>query len=485
MKLTESPISDTSYRPPALNIDDFKTEMIVPKDASVYELLDSIHTYKPIKLDLHISQIQFYHHPLFSVEHVFERKLLELYQKYKDKVVNNNLERINKKLDFQRNKTYTDYSDADITNHFREIKRLRDLQISESHEYRQLLKNILQTWKIIKKLRRDKNFSNTRTKMIIYKKKCNYEAERKTYEELVNTITTEIIREKMDEYQQKLQKYKNDLKIWHDDKTVKRPKKPHNEIDEEEVRDIVTTDIMGAFKPPGEPIITVDIQADNEITGKVENELEDLRRQTLASTKVYLKILFNGIEVCRSKQIDMNDTFICKFNETFSLQFEDMPNNIVIQIFEQPSTMVKRKLADVNVDFSKIDCSSKLLDKHFLKEELIHYNHDGVGSGCEFKELCKTYILPELGVEPLNTNGCITYSVCYENNGNAGKFPMQTCESVLNNEGHVDALKLAEWTNKVEIDPHNPLNTCLFEYIDTEGIKEGSDVPEPQKKYFR
>ncbi|KAI4470398.1 centrosomal protein-related [Holotrichia oblita] len=485
LKLTESPISDTSYRPPTLNIDEFKTEMIVPKDASVYELLDSIHTYKSTKLDLHISQIQFYHHPLFSIEHVFERKLLELYEKYKDKVVNNNLERINKKLDFLRNKTYADYSDADITNHFREIKRLRDLQITESREYRELLKNILRMWKIIKKIRKDKAFSNTRTKLVIYKNKCNYEEELRDYEKNVNTITSEILREKAEDYQQKLQEYKNDLKIWHDDKTMKRPKKPHNEIDEEEVRDNVTTDLMETFKPPGEPIITVDIQADNEITGKTENELENLRRQILASTKIYLKILFNGIEVCRSKQIALNDTFTCKFNETFSLQIEDIPSNIVIQIYEQPSTMLKRKLADVNVDISKIDCPSKLLNKHFLKEDLIHYNHEGVGSGCEFKELCKAYILPEIEVDPLNTNGSISYSVCYENIEHIGNSPMQAYQSLLNKDGHLDASKLAEWTNKVEIDPHNPHNTCLFEYIDADRINEAPDFPKSQNKYFR
>ncbi|KRT78722.1 hypothetical protein AMK59_7779, partial [Oryctes borbonicus] len=479
-------MSKTCYRIPSMYTDLFETEMVIPKDSTSCEPLDSIYVDKLPKLEIYISEINFQHHPLFSMENVFERKLLELYEIYKNNISNNRLERINKRLDILRNKTL-DCGDAEITSHLREIQRLRELQISKGLEHRKLLKNILQIWKIIKKIRNDKHFSNTATKLMIYKEKHNYQEELRDYEKRIDMLTSEIMRECKQDYLQKLEKYKNDLAIWHSDKSLKKPRKPYNEIVEDEIRENVSKHLIEAFKPPGEPTITLDIQSENEVTSLVENNLENLRRNAVAAVRVYLKILFNGIEVCKSKPVSMNNTFTCIFNETFSLQIKDTPKNITIQLYEQSNNVMKRKLADMNVDISSLTYQAKIINQNFMKEELIHYNHEGIGSGCNLSELCKSYNCSDLENEILNTCGFLTYTICYDNNGhfeNINNLQTKIRDSLLDEDGHINILKLAEWTTQVEIDPLNPKNICVFEYIGQQKDIEENDV-QNSKKYFR
>lgn len=488
MKLIESPISGRCYRPGYTDTDRYSTNFVLPKDATLDVKLDSISVHRPRIIQIHIFEIRFQHHSLFSVEHVIERKLLQLFNSYKEKNDTNKLERISKKLDYLRKKMLN-CGDAEFGKYTSEITKLRKLQISESFEHRTLIKEILRVWKLLKKIREDKHFSNTNTKLLIYKENTDYEAEVKHFEDNINTTTEEIIREQTEEYQRKLEKYKTDLQIWSNDKAQKRPKKPTNEIDENQIRDNVRRDLLKAFKLPGEPIITLDISTENIITDKIESELENSRRQAVRCTKIFVNVLFNGIDVGKSVQINMNDTFTCTFNEAFSLQVKDVPKNLIFQIYERPPTMMERLIAKLEVNISSISSKNKPNVQNFKKEELIHYNHDGIGSGCDLKDIYEKYNYPFLDDERLDTCGSIIYSVfckdeddCYTNSAYS---PTKICENQLfSEEGRIDPAKLAQWTSLAEIDPQNPKNTVLFEYINAYK-KHQYNMEASPTKYFR
>lgn len=316
-------------------------------------------------------------------------------------------------------------------------------------------------------------------------------------DEKVECTCQEIVKEMEDEYRESQSKYKQDIQTWKSNKLrntefeKEKPKKPTCEIDEEIIKQEVEGQFKECFKPPGEPIIHFNLSYDNEITENVENPKEKLRRNALSTTKVQLKILCNRIEVCKSKYIFLNNSFACLFDESLSVKLSKVPDNIIIEIHEQPSTLLKRKIGEIRLDIPSITNtlrSRSLFEQHFHKEEIIHYKHEGVGSSIEVKNIIRQYNLENDWQDMLNTTGFLSYNIEWEDVSNVDcieKPDTSLLNDVLKDDGTIDVNKLQEWTKNANIDPQNPKNSVLFEYIsDYKNNLEVSDESSP-KKYFR
>lgn len=452
----------------------------LPATTSIPDVsLNSIFVPTENVLDLYIHTLKFNHHPLFSMEHVYKEILCNFYDCYRQKIVANNIERITRRIEALRSVLKNGEGNK-TANYKNEVKALQDLLFKESQEYRNIVKSILETWKAIKESRKFNSYSNTSVKLTIKKEKCNFDTEKRDQKRQIQEIVTEIIREKNLEYKKELNKYKEEVQTWKQhEKDVPKPKKPSLAIDEDEIREEIEEKFKNSLKPPGEPILHFTLNYDNEPTDPIEEPKEKQRRKSVSTTKLFLKIFCNQLEVCKTKTILLNDTFTCFFDETVSIQASTVPENILVEIYEQTGTLLKRKVGSLQLQVpSNEQKSSNLLEAHFDKAEIVHYKHTGVGSGFNLED-DKTI---------LNTSGFLTYNLRWSNlertNVLDEAVAENTLEDILNEDGTINVTKLDEWTLQNNLDPQDPKNSILFEYIN-EFTNDFHKTYESKTNYFR
>lgn len=503
-----NPSLETSYKPylyKQVN-KDLETEYVSPTiDAVSNEDIRIPHTNI---LDISILSIKLKHHPLFSPEHVLQEKLITLYDLYKQKLNGNKLERISKRLDALRNvkknieMTVNDNSEINLKkleDCINNIKKLRELHFEESRQNREILKAILQTWKDIKKIRQTNNYSSTTIRLNIRKEKCSYEQERRVWDANIEETYNEVISELEIELQKKMLNYKKELEQWKlevedqehsEEEILKKPKKPEKSINHDIIAQEVSDRFQESFKPPGEPILHFNLSYDSEISDKVENPKEKLRRNVVATTKIYLRLICNKMEVCKSKIVPLTERFTCFIDESFSIQLSTIPEYLIIEVHEQPSTLLKRKLGEIKVCVPPRNVTmvqSKIIEEYFEKDEIVHYKHEGVGSGIEFRK-----IFPDNDEEDekiLYTSGIIICKTGWDiNTIDAHAFEetseLEVVQDLLNEDGTIDVKKLIEWANENNPDPQDPKNSALYEYI--KNYEEDiATIQNSAKSYFR
>lgn len=73
------------------------------------------------------------------------------------------------------------------------------------------------------------------------------------------------------------------------------------------------------------------------MTNQIDNnEQERDRRKVMSSTKFTVKVVSNGITVCKSKPVTLSDDFSLDINEMFSIQWTDVPKFLTLEVFEHP-----------------------------------------------------------------------------------------------------------------------------------------------------
>lgn len=460
---------------------------------------DEIIVHREKILDLYIDKIQFTHHPLFSVEHVLQQKLCSLYNKYSSVTEKGNIKIISSRLDALRQiKKTSDVNESgdcrDFEKIHEEICSLRDALFKEGREERDLLKSILKTWKTIKNLREQNKYSNTPIRLVIKKENCDYSIDNTEIEGKIRETCDEIVFELNAKYRNELRLYREELRHY---KTLQKkssdiasetPKKPIKAINEEQVEQNVRKMFQESFKAPGEPIIRFELRYDHKITENIDNDDEKLRRNSVNMTKIYSRILSDDIEVCKSKQILLNDMFECNFKENISIKLMYIPATITIEIYEQANTLLKRKSGEVILNLPSRDSFQNkqhiLFEQYFEKEEILHYKHEGVGSGVDSKRL-----LPDLDIsEKLNTAGVVFYNISWDFNTTSvskrktGRRESKIFNQIFTNDGLIDITKLKHWMEKNNTDPENPKNTSVIEYIKMCMDKHSLGV---RKKIFR
>lgn len=227
-------IKVTEYIPPMLSCkNDLKEVLVVDKDDLLLELSFKI--------------VKFLHHPLFSLEHFLVKKLQEFYENYKK---------------FEPGQCRT----------VKEAKRLKKLLLQQA----KLQKKILKCWSVVKKVRKEQNYSNTALRLVISTK--GYQTFSQFLDEIVQI---------------------NDLQL-------------------------------------DEPILDL-ILVENELkTPEKLEERESLRRKVVQTTKFTLKILCDGVLVAKTDPEYLTNDFELDFCQTFPIRLSRPPKWFTVELYEHP-----------------------------------------------------------------------------------------------------------------------------------------------------
>lgn len=474
--MQENPHNSRAFRPIATKLDQELTEFVGPSNSTL-ETLDSVQVIKENTFDVHVHSIKFNHHPLFSIEHVLFEKLIRYYDNHREYVSRNNIERITKKIDALQHaskgiedsikESGDNVTTKRLQNYRQEIRALTEVLVTKSKECRENVKLILETWRNLKKIREVNNFSNTSIKLVIRKEKCDYETDKKN----LKRRTQEYFNNEMfilrTAYEDKMRQYKLEMDMWKEEDDIK-PHKPSFDFDEDALREEIETKFKNSLKPSGEPLVFFNITHENEVTPVVEDVKEKLRRTTVSSTKIHFKLYCNGIFVCKSKTVLLNDTFTCIFDESISIYLRKAPENLTIEMYEQPGTLLNRKIGTISLSMKPEDFA-KVREEYFQKEEILHYNkHTAVGSGIELNDVLNQYNLTTTDSYLLNTSGFLNFNLSWmdDNVENSDYFEEERAfQNILKQDGTIDINKLKEWTQENALDPQDPKNSLLFEYI--------------------
>ncbi|CAH1965561.1 unnamed protein product [Acanthoscelides obtectus] len=397
----------------------FKTDAFLPKDIPIdYTLtiykppylqqeFEEVRIIKDQILNLYLSELKFSFHPLFSCEHLFAEQLRHIcdeYSKSKTKEIKKQLDALrNDKESKEEDKAASeDSEDTEKRNLTREIKKLRTQYFRDLEKERIYLKTILEVWKQIKTIREQQGYSNTDIHLKILKKPVDLEADAEAYDTEFELTLKEII----DEHKAKEAKDTDTESIASSVKT-----------DEDKLKQKLTKRFKKCMRQPGEPVVSFVLSKQHQVTEEVANFKEKARIDAVASTKLYLRILCKNIEACKTPLFNLSDDFIVDINETFSLQLVDVPQYLIVEVIEQPKALQKKKVCELQVNIPPSNSNGYVLEKlYFEKDEIIHYKHEGLGSGIDIKTAAERMKLKILNLEnyELKTSGALTYSIKWE-----------------------------------------------------------------------
>ncbi|KAG5899846.1 hypothetical protein JTB14_012317 [Gonioctena quinquepunctata] len=358
-------------------------------------------------LNLYLSQLKFTHHPLYSAEHVFAEKLKSLVERHRNE--EKTAYKLKLQLEDLRTRRKRDgHGDSDRKID-REIKKVRGKYFDESGKQRNDLRCVLETWRAVKAIRELQKYSNTTVKLVIKKEKVDSDEENEAKTKMPAESMEELVREKGErETSSSRESERENSEMEGGDN--------NRNADEDNLRKELGEKLEKIFKPPGEPILKFNLSEDNELSEDVDNPKETTRRNAASSTKFYLRILCKDIEACKTKFLGLNGDFALEIDETFSLQLSDVPKFLTVEIFEQPKSLLKKKVCELIIDIPGAKYSRKLQTMDFEKKEIVHYKHTGVGSGIELKTLAEkiNVSLANVGNCELRTSGYLEYSIEWE-----------------------------------------------------------------------
>ncbi|XP_072382948.1 coiled-coil and C2 domain-containing protein 2A isoform X1 [Diabrotica undecimpunctata] len=389
-----------------------------------HEDLEEVLIIKESILDLYLSHIQFVQHPLFSIEHIFAQILSDYYKDFLLMEEKNTINKLKQQLNELREKRNKLDDLMAINKINKVIKKIRTKYFEENKKYKDTIFIILEAWKTIKKIRQLQGYSNTPIKLLIKKEASNTEEQREHYQNMFDATLQELQHQQINEYASDIEE-KNSTTENQDEKNESRVDEISEEktrgsskemSKEEEIISQLTKTFQTCFKSPEDPNIKFSLAFSNQISEDCENNREAARRAAVLSTKFYLRILCNGIEACKTKFLNMTDDFLLNIDETFSLQLTDIPKFLTIEIYAQPKSLLKKKVCEMNINIPNKKSVRRNAKNVFEKVEIVHYKHEGVGSGIELKKVIEHLDLNLQYIEnfELNTSGILEYSLEWE-----------------------------------------------------------------------
>ncbi|XP_059159082.1 coiled-coil and C2 domain-containing protein 2A-like isoform X2 [Physella acuta] len=434
-----------------------------------------------------------------------------------------------------------------------EIRQTRFMRDKEEQTDRTLLKNIIHTWKEVKALRETQKFTNTPVKLQIRKEETNkaedterwrfemeeeFNEEREKYEE--DFMRKEAIyRDQMEKYEKQLQaveeakkriaernkqrrgsKASKVSKVSRDSPRNEQPDEDEEGIEEENARDQEIIDEEPLAKPeppeafdetavreqikakamaqkrrPGEPKLFPELSNSATVTPPDQcTRGEQLRREEVSKSKLYVRILFNGKEVSRTGPRPLSQEFKVNFGQIYNLKIVEWPESIKYEIYETAGFGSGRMLAELFApipESSVTSVSVGLENVEFSSYEKIQYQHEGVGSGVAFK--FEGHV-PDLVT--LMTSGVLNSSVAWavgedglplvpmEKFGANYYAAMQMKRldpfAAIGASGVANLEKLLHWFKDSRLDPNDPNNKDIVYML------SGSDQTLLQpREYFR
>lgn len=492
LSFVSNPCLKSSYRPLAHTLEDQVIEkQYVSAALGDLTQLVGVVVSKPSILEIHIASIRFSHHPLFSPEHIFERKLISLYDEYRNNLTRNSLDDVKIKLNALRTVKHNLQNSQNIepklkkklADTYVEVKDLRDKFFSMGQRRRLIVKTILQTWIALKAIRQNNSGSATSIKLCIRKEINDYEQESAQRTSDIEEVFAEVVDELNFDYERKLEKYKADLRYWKDqihskdtgeEHLPRKPKKPHSlVIDEDSIRREVSELLMNSSRPPGEPDVYFSISHEETKLNEELRTNDTQRENAVKSTKIYLKLFCNDVEVCKSKSYSLDNTFSCILNEHFSIQAKNI-ENITIEIHQQENTQVRRKIGAVVITLSDNSIPSlnngRMAEALFQGEEIVHYRHEGIGSGVALHDILKSHNVDCYGTdEMLYTSGVLLYTCSWSYQADR----IITYNGQTSTVGRNPSIAVANLAGKIEgdmFDSAGPRDPVLLRNVKNESL---------------
>ena len=492
------------------------------------------------QIDVDISTLTFTHHPLFSKEHVLQSRLQEMYNNYcrrKKQALSTHLTEKLAALKMALNQCYdavemqpSSSSKAqtvpdDLAKRIRDyrsqIKQTRKRRDLECITDRNLLKQILECWQEMKKLREEQGFVNTSSKLVIFRGIADKEQDEAEYQKELHDELEERRERFEDEYIEKMKEYKAQIKEWKKRKKLKKrravdegnpdqnelvddfeeaaPDRPA-EFNEEEEFQLIVENAEKARRRPGEAILTPELQSSANVTS-VEQcpRSEQQRRKDVQGWKAFVKVMFNDKEVSRTLTKSLLSDFTIRFGEIHPIKILQWPESIKLQIHER-SGLHNKLLTEVFIpipEANKVSGVEADLDAvEFSSNAEVVCQHDGVGSGITvsirannegtsvpaqtYLTSGKIYCTSSWGLDfegkplvPPQTS--TTQPTPY------GNMMKHDALASLGAAGMMDIHALAEWISESNLDPNDPANADIMSLVQL-ATSSGSDEG---PKYFR
>ncbi|KAI5694892.1 hypothetical protein M8J75_007313 [Diaphorina citri] len=506
------PLLGNSYRPPIVDSTPSHGLDLVFVPALKFDILTSktAQTIAPKKtlaeekyfLELQILELKFSHHALFSREHVLATLLSQLYAKYVHRTSTNISRRVAQRLAALRSAKYalvnlvreTEEQEGEerkknvdaIQKYKLQIREARALKFREQKMDRELLAQVLITWRELKHLRETQKYSNTDLKLKITQ--VEDPSAREDYETEINETWNEMLEEALDTYEEQKKIYDAWLIKHQDDDEPSPPEdrlEPPSPVNQEALREAMMSQLAQSVRPPTEPLVHIEL-AHTGVTpeSEITDQSELTRRAALRKVSIWLKILYNGVELCRSPHQPLSCDFRVRFNQLFTIRILNPPEELSVEIHSEGPGKC-RPLASV---FVPIPNSASTLEnsppeEHEFGCELIWHctGSSGVGSGTLF------YLTPESGQGNsgqgycLYTSGtlrCMAGWMC--NEGRVYSVPPE----MLNQRNNAasrhqmelvsDMTKLKQWCHQSQLDPNDPNNAPFFALLKNAHIDEES-----------
>ncbi|XP_073975162.1 coiled-coil and C2 domain containing 2A isoform X3 [Rhodnius prolixus] len=447
-------------------------------------------------LEIDCGELVFKHHPLFSKEHCLGERLCHLCDGLiKIRTPGDRLSgRLEALTNSRKHSMYMARSSGErlhtaaAAKYRADIKEIRAKWLAEKKKERELLMAVLETWRDLKQLRIKQGYCNTTHRLQIVTREPA-ESEEEWNKELKSYLE-EMEEEAEEEYKVKLEEYKVKLKDWKklreertedietddDGEDSKEPEKPHK-MKSSKLREKAMEELGASLRPPGEPIIEIKLFEDGEITETTNNILEQERRAAVLKCQTWLALRHNGREVDRIKGCALSQGFITHFHHRFSLRLSNWPRTLSIQLVETgcPQLFGKKPLAEIFIPMParvNTECAQWYDYEFSCGHSTGSLKHAGVGTGLKEKG----------STEPNYTTGTLSVR-------SGWAYPLPTLVHPTRpiketKPTRTDIQKLKEWAEQVQLDPNDPSNADLIEYIkNTEereltkcktGIKEAS-----------
>ncbi|XP_046885017.1 coiled-coil and C2 domain-containing protein 2A-like [Hypomesus transpacificus] len=417
------------------------------------------------QLDINLFELVFTHHPLFSTEHVFAQRLLDLYEHYQAREIMDTATSLQDKLGGlkkseialrQRNETPAPPSKLKKLR-----KELRKTSVAFNKERQTdlaLVRNMMEAWKCIKALRDKKGFVSTTVKLKMHREKprcINSSAHGGGDTDRPLVYTDENVTFKEQILCQELQMTQN------------------------EERQLPRVQAFVSQRPEHSGLIPV-VTRTAVITPTSRCPCDEKeRRNKLQHHRISIRIFYNGKHVSTSEIAVLNNDFKVDIKQMFNLQTCTNPENITLEIYEtirSKCTLLAKVFVPVP-NRNMVSSSACVERSEFSSDQVVRSHYEGVGSNLPFK--------PDEN-EPvmyLLTSGKLMYSVSWAV-GDTG-FPLApavtstqpSCTRALT--AYDDESRL-QWIRNLQFDPNHPANTVLSELL-----KKACDLRDRKLGFFR
>ncbi|XP_058048293.1 coiled-coil and C2 domain-containing protein 2A isoform X11 [Ahaetulla prasina] len=466
------------------------------------------------QLDIDVSGLIFTHHPCFSREHILAAKLAQLFDQYLSRKQRNVTKLLTDKLHALRNSLQSILDTAEsgipnlvvqqsITEYKLEIRKTRRFRDNEQEKDRTLLKAIIKVWKEIKFLRDFQKFINTPLKLFMRKEEVDLKLDEKAYEAEIQAETAELLEENSEEYEMKMDEYKTELRAWKSWKKAQKNQKKQKKKSSQHLEDEESEQMQEPLKPlpplpvdqqqvelqvrrraaenrrqPGEPVLIPELSLMGSITpNEACPRTEVARREDVKKRSIFLKVLFNSKEVSRTVSRQMSSDFRIHFGQIFNVQIFNWPKSLKLQVYETIGLGSANLLAKVFVPIPEttvLTGRAPIEEIEFSSDQCVTLDHEGVGSGVPF-----SFEADGSNNMILMTSGKVSCSVSWAVGGNGIPLPpvsqknsalsssLKKVDAIasIGTSGLTDMTKLAKWVTETKLDPNDPSNAALMQFL--------------------